>query len=441
MLFTSTRTIDLDFSFSQAVKDCISNDGGVFVPSPLQIADLRHWIAYINKDTPFKSIAGTLTSAFMHEEFSPIICDKIAQDAFPFEPVIKQVDNQFFHLELTNGYTGCHRDYGVSYLCSYLEITHELNGGQSFFLDFTHGEMGGLLARTLRGKKHIKAVLLYQKGDVTGISDEDLYWNGGNIYPIQMEKTETEINEGILSIFADKVFSQKCNLTVPNTTNICRLMAQVFYFPFSFSRIKHKINGDIYYAVDAGNYATLVAGLYSWRFALPVQGFYLPASPGLCADTMGNPILLDSFVSFDNRKTNSPILPANLERLEAFFGRNQMMMRHFIYPVEITETDVEHAAQELFTKYGLYVDERAARSYAAIRSRGEDVFDEGGAFVLISQKHAGLDSDFCRHVLGESPDIPEIVRNTIQCFDIKVPVINDFEKIRNLLLEITSKAN
>ena len=44
--------------------------------------------------------------------------------------------------------------------------------------------------------------------------------------------TKEEIEEGIRLIFADSEFSHKNNLTVANTTNICRLMAQVFYFPF-----------------------------------------------------------------------------------------------------------------------------------------------------------------------------------------------------------------
>lgn len=436
MLFTSTRTIDLDFSFSHAVLDCIPEDGGVFVPSPLQIADLRNWIAYINKETTFKSIAGTLTSALMKDEISPILCEKIATEAFSFEPKIKQIDEQFFHLDLTNGFTGCHRDYGVSYLCSYLEIWHEMNGGNSIFLDFTHGELGALLAQTLRGKKHIKAVLLYSGKEVVGISKDDLFVNGGNLYPVCMDKTEEEIEEGIRGIFSDKEFSKEHHLTVANTTNICRLMAQVFYFPYSFSRIKHKINGDIYYAVDAGNYATLMAGLYSWRFALPVQGFYLPATPGLCADTMGNPILLDSFVSFDKRDSVSPSVPANLERLEAFFGRNQMMMRNFIYPIEVTEKDIKKAAQELFTKYGLYVDESTARSYATIMLHGDEIYDEGGAFVLVSQKHAGLTSDFCRHVLGESPEIPELVRDTMKKFDIEYESAENFDDVINIIKKI-----
>ena len=254
MIFTSTRNNKLEVSFSRAVKDCLPEDGGVFVPAPNAFEDLRRWIYYINEQTSFTSIAGTLTSAFMQNEFSPIICQTIAEKAFPFSPVITQLDENLFNLELYHGYTGCYRDFGVSYLCSYLETTHELNGGDSVFVDFTHGELGTLLAKVLRGKKHIKAVLVYEKGSVRGLEQEDYIWNGGNILPLEMEGSEAQIKAAIASLFSDKEFVAANKLTLANTTNVCRLMAQVFHFPYAFAQIKNKVDGDIFYSMEAGNY-------------------------------------------------------------------------------------------------------------------------------------------------------------------------------------------
>ena len=61
MKFTSTRNKNLSVGFSQAVKECYPSDGGVFVPSSIE--DMRRWIYYINENTSFTSIAGSLTSA------------------------------------------------------------------------------------------------------------------------------------------------------------------------------------------------------------------------------------------------------------------------------------------------------------------------------------------------------------------------------------------
>ena len=432
MLFTSTRNNNLKVLFSKAVKDCIPSDGGVFVPDSSSIEDLRRWIYYIDEKTTFKSIAGTLSLAFYNDEFSPIICETIANSAFPFEPKVVQLDDNLFHMQLFNGYTGCHRDFGVSYLCSYLETTHTLNGGNTVFLDFTHGELGALLAKVLRDKKHIKAVLVYKKGTVRGLCEKDLIWNGGNILPVEMDGSEEQIKKEIKEIFDDKEFSDKFNLSIANTTNICRLISQVFYFPYAFAQIKHKINGDIFYSLDSDNYSTLIAGLYSWRFALPLNGFYVPATKELDFDLYSNEIILEQ----KKKNMNVNLMrPANIERLESFFGKNKMMMKNFVFPVQVSEKNREIAAKELYRKYGVFADKGTASAYAAIMQNQDEVYDEDGAFVLISQNHPSLSSDYIRHVVGEVPQMPENIKETLKPYRLDKAILTNSPELKKLISE------
>ena len=435
MIFTSTRNNKLEVSFSRAVKDCLPEDGGVFVPAANAFEDLRRWIYYINETTSFTSIAGTLTSAFMQNEFSPIICQTIAEKAFPFSPIITQLDENLFNLELYHGYTGCYRDFGVSYLCSYLETTHELNGGDSVFVDFTHGELGTLLAKVLRGKKHIKAVLVYEKGSVRGLENEDYMWNGGNILPLEMEGSEAQIKSAIAGLFTDKDFVAAHNLTLANTTNVCRLMAQVFHFPYAFAQIKNKVDGDIFYSMEAGNYGMLAAGLYGWRFALPVNGFYVPATAALGVDAAGYAQILDSFVSLKKRCGVDPVFPANIERLETFFGSNSLMIRNFVFPQAVNERQREKAAKELFIKYGVFADPGTASAYAAAKESSD--FDEGGeadsALVLVSQNHPALNSHYCRLVVGETPDMPENIAATLKPVRLNREVITGADQLKKVI--------
>lgn len=431
MQFTSTRNSNLKVSFSQAVRDCIPDDGGVFVPSSIE--DMRRWIYYIDETTSFASIAGSLTSALMHEEFSPIICETIATAAFPVEPVVKQLDGSLFMTEMYHGFTGCHRDYGVSYLVSYLETTLQLKGGKAVFLDFTHGGLGALLSKILKGKKNIKAVLVYQKGTVRGLDEESLVWNGGNIYPVEMEGSEAEIKAAISEVFADREFVQTNGLTVANTTNVCRLLGQIFFFPYSFAQVKKKFNGEFYYAMGAGNYGSLMAGLYSWRFALPVNGFYVPSTTALARSANGSPVVLDSLVDLKVRGETNPAIPANLERLESFFGKNEMMMRNFIYPCDVSEEQRDAAAKELYMKYGIFADKETASAYAVVKENCSEVFDEDGAFILTAYNHPSLSSDYCRHVIGEAPEMPDEIKASFVPVELKRPVVSNASEIRKII--------
>lgn len=439
MQFTSTRNSNLKVSFSQAVRDCIPDDGGVFVPSSIE--DMRRWIYYIDETTSFASIAGSLTSALMHEEFSPIICETIATAAFPVEPVVKQLGGSLFMTEMYHGFTGCHRDYGVSYLVSYLETTLQLKGGKAVFLDFTHGGLGALLSKILNGKKNIKAVLVYQKGTVRGLDEESLVWNGGNIYPVEMEGSEAEIKAAISEVFADREFVQTNGLTVANTTNVCRLLGQIFFFPYSFAQVKKKFNGEFYYAMGAGNYGSLMAGLYSWRFALPVNGFYVPSTTALARSANGSPVVLDSLVDLKVRGETNPAIPANLERLESFFGKNEMMMRNFIYPCDVSEEQRDAAAKELYMKYGIFADKETASAYAVVKENCSDVFDEDGAFILTAYNHPSLSSDYCRHVIGEAPEMPDEIKASFVPVQLRRPVIASVEELKKIAGSLFNTAN
>ena len=431
MHFTSTRNNDLSVTFSQAVRDCIPDDGGVFVPSSIE--DMRRWIYYIDETTSFSSIAGSLTSALMHEEFSPIICETIATAAFPTEPVVRQLDGSLFLTEMYHGFKGCHRDYGVSYLVSYLETTLQLKGGKAVFVDFTHGGLGALMSQILKGKKNIKAVLVYKKGTVRGLDEDSLVWNGGNIYPVEMEGTEAEIKAAISEVFADRSFVEANGLTVANTTNVCRLLGQIFFYPYSFAQVKNKFNGELYYAMGAGNYGSLIAGLYSWRFALPVNGFYVPSTPSLARSADGSPVVLDSLVDLKARGESNPAIPANLERLESFFGKNEMMMRHFIFPCDVSEGQRDAAAKELYIKYGVFADKETASAYAVVKENSSEVYDEDGAFILCAYNHPSLSSDYCRHVIGEAPEMPENIKDAQKPVQLGRPVITSADELKKIV--------
>lgn len=433
MILTSTRNPEIKVPFSKGIINSIPQDGGLYVPSNLQ--DLRRWIMYTDENTSFQNIAGTLTSAFINEEFSPIICEKIATEAFPHEPVLKQLDDNLFTLELYHGFTGCHRDYGVSYLCSLLETMLTMNGGSAIFLDYTRGELGSILAKTLKGKKNLKAVLLCKKGEYRGLKKEDLYWNGGNIYPLEVEGDNGK--DLIREVFADTAFSEEYNLTVANTANFGRLMGHFFFFPYAFSRIKNKVHSDIYYALAPGNYSNLVAGLYSWRFALPLGGFVLPSTGALTTDTRGSTLLLDSIVSMEKRSKTDPSDPSNLERLEDIFSANSLMIRNFVYPSAVTNEEVDQAAKELFIKYGVFADRHTGRAYAALKNRSEEIFEDEGTAVLIARDDPALSQSYCRHTIGEVPEQSEMIKEALKPTILDRPCVTTAEEIKNVIREIS----
>ena len=414
MKFISTRNPGHSVNFETAVLDCIPADGGLYVPE--ESADLRRWILYTDEKTTFASIAGALTSACINEEFSPIICETIASKAFPFAPELKQIDERLFTLNLFNTPTGSHKDFGISYLVNCLETILTLKGREAVFLDATIGELGASLARALKGKKHIKAVLLYPtkpEPKIRGLCESDFVWNGGNILPIEIDGTEADCHNIVRKIFADRKLVESFRLTVANTANIGRLMPQSFFYPFAFSRLKKLVCGDIFYAMAPGNYSNLVAGLYSWQLSLPVNGFICPTTNELNLDLCGNCEVMDSIVDFSGREPCDPASPSNLERLEYVFDANSMMLKHFIFPADVSEQESAAACQELFMKYGLHAGKATSEAFAAAKKRSGMTSEDDAAVVLVRRDHPVFSSDFIKHNIGEAPDLPDNIRDIL----------------------------
>lgn len=433
MKFVSTRDPSNSVNFEKAVLDCMPKDGGLYVPK--NFADLRRFLLYMDGQTSFANIAGTLTSACINDEFSPIICETIATKAFPFAPVLKRLGDRLFALELFHTPTGSHKDFGISYLVNCLETILTMNGGTAVFLDSTIGELGASLARAIHGKKHLKAVLLYPRGFVRGLCDENFIWNGGNVLPIEIDGNEHDCHSLVRDFFVDRSLVEKYNLTVANTANIGRLMPQMFFYPYAFSRLKEQVNADIFYAMPCGNYSNLVAGLYSWRLSLPVNGFICPTTDEIKTDLAGNCQIMDSIVSLKERENADPASPSNLERLEEVFASYSLMLKHFIYPSDISDEEAEKYSRKLFLDYNVYADKPTSRAFAAAAARKEMTDEDEACTVLVMRDHPALSSSWIRHAIGEAPEMPECVKSALVKNNLEKPLA----KTAGEVLEIMKK--
>ncbi len=435
MKFSSTRNIDKEVNFRQAIMDPMPEDGGLYFPS--DICDLRKWIMFTNEHTSFSSIAGALTLACINEEFSPIICETIATKAFSFEPALKRLDDKHYILELFHGPTGYHRDFGVSYIVSAMETLLKLSGENAIFLDATHSSLCSVLSRELRGCKHLKSVLLFPKGTVSGLEEEDCIWNGGNVYPVEVDGSIDDCHSIIKKIFLNREIVKKYHLTVANTANIGRLIPQMFFYPYAFSRLKKDVIGSIFFAMPPENYSNLVAGLYSWRLALPLNGFIIPADNRITVDPIGNCTILDSIVNLSDRPPSDPSDPSNIERLEEVFSVDRLLLNNFVFPAKVSDQETERATKDLYLKYHYFADELTSKAFAAAEKRYELFQEEGDVVVTIARDNPSFSQNYFKHCLGETPEPLSSNFHVSQIRDLKSSSICDTEgllKILSLLL-------
>jgi Threonine synthase len=432
MELVSTRNSTRIVSFRNAVLDCIPQDGGLYVPA--READLRPWIMYMDESTRFSAIAGTLTSALLKEEFSPVVSERIAASAFAsWSPELRQLDEQLFSLELFHGPTGCHKDFGFLWFASALEHILTMEDRTAVVLAATAGKTGRSMAAAFSGKKRLRMILVYPRGALAGLDSSELAWNGGNIWPVEVDGTMQDAQRLVREVYSDRSLVERYGLTLANTMNIGRLLPQVFFYMYAFTRLRKKVRGDIFYAVPSGNYGNLVAGLYAWKFSLPVNGFITDSTPSLSCDATGRCICLDSIVPLAGRGSADPASPSNLERLEQVFAVNPAMLRGLVFPSPVSPASVPALMSDAWRKYGIMLDSGAAAAYGAVKGMQERINSDEGTVVLLSKDHPAFDSDRLRTACGEAPVEPDSMAGIRSAVSGAVRIPVDSAAIKQIL--------
>ena len=434
MQFVSTRNPKEKVSFAQAIVQPVPKDGGMYAPAYEE--NLRPWILHMDDQTSFSSIAGSLTSALLKDEFSPIISETIATKAFPFSPVLSQIDDNLFSLELYHGPTGSHKDFGVSYLASCLEQILIMQGQKATVLAVTNGETGACIAQAFRNKTRLQAIMLYTKGTMRGFKDSDCIWNGGNIYPVEVNGTEEDCVRVVREIYADQDLIKRYNLTLANTLNIGRILPHSFFYTYAFTRLKKIIHSDMYYAMSPGNYGNLVAGLYSWKFSLPVNGFITDSSASLYADAQGKCTILDSLIPLDKRGPSDPVNPSNIERLEEVFFTNPAVIRGLVYPSMVSAKEQEKAFKDFYIKYKRIIDPSTANAYAAAKKRNDVISADEGAVILLARYHPSLSAQQIKLWCGETIAMPQEIQELYIPVTPKYTIDPERNAVVNILHEL-----
>ncbi len=401
MLFRSTRSGGSPVSFKDAVLRCLPTDGGLYVPTAT--VDLRQFFLHMDADTSYPELVATVAPPLLQGELNPFSAARVAESAFNFEPELRRLDDQLSVLELHNGPTGVFKDFGIAFLAAVMEELLK-NGGNAMTLTATTRDTGASVAHAFAGRAGITAVILYPAGPVRGLDPSTFLPAGGNILPIRIDGTFDDCQRLIREAFDDRPFAERYGLTSANTINVGRLLPQTFYFLYAFVRLKKELTGDLFFSVPSGNFGNLIAGLYAWKFGMPVNGFIAAMNEN---DSFGDYLRGKGFAPREPIRTVSASMdvgnPSNYERLAAFYAESPAVMRNMVYPEKIDDAATLAAMERAWKRYGLMLDPHSAVGFAAAeRAVSGDL--EDGHVVVVSTGHPAKHVDLVRKTLGRDPE-------------------------------------
>ena len=328
--YKSTRSDGAPVTASQAILMGLAQDGGLFVPtsvpaldkSPAELAEMDYCgVAY--------EVMKLMLTDFTGEELKGCIANAYGGNFDSEEIVpIHEADGAYF-LELFHGPTIAFKDMALQILPHLMTTSAKKNGEKKeiVILTATSGDTGKAAMAGFADVPGTRIMVFYPKDGVSSIQERQMVTQkGDNTRVVGIRGNFDDAQSAVKEIFGDEVLREEMAqkgfaFSSANSINIGRLVPQIVYYVFAYTRLLKKgliREGDqVNFVVPTGNFGNILAAYYAAQMGLPVGKL-------VCASN-SNKVLFDFFSTgtYDKNRefilTSSPsmdiLISSNLERL------------------------------------------------------------------------------------------------------------------------------
>lgn len=329
-MYRSTRSEGKTVTASQAILQGLAEDGGLYVPTSIPALDksLKE-IASLNYQETAYEVMKLFFADFTEEELKNCI-DRAYDDKFDVKEIAPLVEKDgTYYLELFHGSTIAFKDMALSILPHLLTTSAKKNNitNEIVILTATSGDTGKAALAGFADVEGTSIIVFYPKNGVSRIQERQMVTQkGANTSVVGITGNFDDAQSGVKAMFNNKELAERMNskgyqFSSANSINIGRLVPQVVYYVYAYTRLLGQgviQEGEpVNFVVPTGNFGNILAAFYAKSMGVPVGKL-------ICASNE-NKVLFDFFETgvYDKNRdfilTTSPsmdiLISSNLERL------------------------------------------------------------------------------------------------------------------------------
>ena len=408
MKFYSTNNKDLRVSFKEAVFNSMPLDKGLYMPEAIPqlpasfIDNIEHY--------SLTEIAYEVASALLKDEIPAADLKALVEEAANFDAPVVPLNDNTFVLELFHGPSLAFKDFGARFMSRVMG--YYLKDGEQLLdvLVATSGDTGGAVALGFLGVANTRVTILYPKGKVSPIQEQQLTTLGQNIRAIEIDGTFDDCQALVKQAFADEELNKKFRLTSANSINISRLIPQTFYYFNAYAQLKRKGFKDVVFSVPSGNFGNIGAGLLAYKMGLPVKQFIAATNVN---DTVPRFLETGVYETKPSVQTYANAMdvgaPSNWVRIMDLFNQDVDQLKEKVSAARFTDEETFAGIKVVDEKFDYIACPHTAIAYLAVEKyRNETGYD--GAAVFLSTAHACKFPDIFPTELAAKIEIPTSVK-------------------------------
>lgn len=385
MQFYSTNNKDLRVSFQEAVFNSLPQDKGLYMPENIPSLD-PYFIKNIQQYS-FQEIAFQIANAIIGNDIPEKDLKAIINDAINFDAPLRFLNAETAVLELFHGPSYAFKDFGARFMSRVMGYFSKQGEQLLDVLVATSGDTGGAVALGFLGVEGTRVTILYPKGKVSKVQEEQLTTNGQNIRALEVEGTFDDCQALVKQAFNDPELNQKLRLTSANSINIARLIPQTFYYFWAYAQLKAQGMQEVVFTVPSGNFGNIGAGLLAYKMGLPVSHFVAGTNVN---DTVPRFLQSGQYEPKASVQTLANAMdvgnPSNWVRIQDLFHNNLPELQGMISSYTYNDEETKKGMDELYEQFKYVACPHTAIAYLASKAYRKDHPGEY-ASVFLSTAH------------------------------------------------------
>lgn len=264
--YYSTNRQAPEVTFQTALFQGLAPDGGLYFPTQFPTFAAAELAALRGASLP--EVGHHVLQKWFGEEIAAEPLQHIATTAQHFPIPLRQV-GPYQILELFHGPTQAFKDVAAQNLSRLMSHFLAQQQKQITLLVATSGDTGGAIAHGFSGIANINVVILYPKGRVSQLQEEQLTRVADNVFPLEVDGVFDDCQAMVKQAFNDPDLAG-LSLTSANSISIGRLIPQIIYYAYAYACLGRD---DIEFVVPSGNFGNLTGGLFARAMGLPFSQF------------------------------------------------------------------------------------------------------------------------------------------------------------------------
>jgi len=435
--------------FKSALLKGLAPDKGLYMPEEIPTFTKEE----INKfsQMEYYEIAYEVGRKFLHDQIPDADLKALVKDAYNYEVPLEKVYDRKYVMRLDQGPTASFKDFAARMMGRLMQYYLDKENRELLILTATSGDTGSAIANAFYGLDKIKVVVLFPENEVTNRQRKQMTTLDKNVQIIGLDAKFDDCQYLVKDAFSDSELDY-LNLSSANSINIGRLIPQIVYYFYSFTKLRKSEDEEVIFSVPSGNFGDMMGGMFAKRMGLPIKKFVIATNENDEFPTFVNTGDYNKIEPSKNCLSSAMNVghPSNLSRFIALYdgvmdetglitkAPDLKRIQNEIYSTSITDKETKMMIAEAYNKHKLLLEPHGSVGWAGLRRflLEHPEFDKKDQLCIsLETAHPAKFPEQIREILNFDPELPPSLEGIEEKREFFDSIENDYQAFKKYLKE------